>query len=305
MSGHRPVSGPEQGQVAPSATIVIPCFNASRTLPRALASIDASDVEILVIDDASPDVAAIAELVAGDNRVRLIAKPERVNAAHSRALGIAEAACDTILFLDADDAFLPGHVTRRRAMHAHQTAALAIGRFRLNDGTLEWDMALSDYHGGSLEDYIFAGGGDARSSVLSVSRRALRGVTFDPALRKHQDWGFALAAWRAECGVMFDPEYGAVIHIGGTTRMSASAQVDESLTFARNHIADPANRRRFLMARLRTSLRHGDARAAHQFRNALLAQAPRPRERWSSAAMILAARLGVAGPLHRLMAGHR
>lgn len=290
---------------SPCATIVIPCFNASETLPRALASIDEREVEILVIDDASPDVDAVRNLVELDSRAHLIAKPKRANAAHSRALGIRQAACDTILFLDADDAYLPGHVARRCAMHAREPAALAIGRFRLNDGTREWDMPLSTYAGGSLEDYIFAGGGDARSSTLSVSRSALSGTTFDPGLRKHQDWGFALAAWRKGRGVMFDPEYGVVIHIGGTTRMSASAKVEASLAFAFDHIGDDANQRRFLMARLRTSLRQGDIRAARQFRRAMLALAPRPAERVSSAAMLMAGRLGLARPLHRIMAATR
>jgi glycosyltransferase involved in cell wall biosynthesis len=292
-------------QPGPRATIVIPCFNASATLPRALASIDEPDVEVLVIDDASADIAAIRELVAQDPRARLIAKPKRANAAHSRALGIKQAACDTILFLDADDAYRPGHVSRRCAMHSRESAALAIGRFRLNDGTREWDMALSAYESGSLEDYIFAGGGDARSSTLSVSREALGGTTFDAGLRKHQDWGFALAAWRRGGGVMFDPEYGVVIHIGGSSRMSASAQVEASLAFALDHIGDPANQRRFLMARLRTSLRQGDVPAARLFRRAMLTLAPRPAERMGSAAMMMAGRLGIARPLHRLMAATR
>ncbi|WP_156840060.1 glycosyltransferase family 2 protein [Novosphingobium aquimarinum] len=305
MSGVSSTSRSPAGQRADRATIVIPCFNASATLPRALASIDEPEVEILVIDDASQDGKAIADLVAKDPRARLIAKDRRVNAAHSRALGIQQASCDTILFLDADDAYRPGHVARRCAMHRGNPAGVAIGRFRLNDGQREWDMPLSAYSGGSLETYIFAGGGDARSSTLSVSRRALGGTTFDPALRKHQDWGFALAAWREGRGVMFDPEYGVVIHIGAATRMSASAQVEASLAFARDHIGDVANRRRFLMARLRTSLRHGDRHAAREFRRALLALAPRPSERWGSAAMMVAAQVGIAAPLHRLMAAHR
>jgi glycosyltransferase involved in cell wall biosynthesis len=305
MSGGAADPRSPAGQRSHRATVVIPCFNASATLPRALASIDEPEVEILVIDDASQDAEAIADLVAQDPRARLIAKGTRINAAHSRALGIQQACCDTILFLDADDAYRPGHVARRCAMHKANRAGVAIGRFRLNDGHREWDMPLSTYSGGSLETYIFADGGDARSSTLSVSRQALRGTTFDPALRKHQDWGFALSAWREGRGVMFDPEYGVVIHIGVATRMSASAQVEASLAFARDHIRDIANRRRFVMARLRTSLRHGDTNAAREFRRALLALAPRTRERWGSAAMMLAAQVGIAAPLHRLMTANR
>jgi glycosyltransferase involved in cell wall biosynthesis len=212
---------------------------------------------------------------------------------------------DLVLFLDSDDRYRPGHLARRRALHAAQGSGIVIGRFRLDDGIRQWDGPMADYAGGEIEDYIFAGGGDARSSTISLFRPIWRGTSFDPTLAKHQDWGFALAAGRNGEAIGFDPEPGVVISVAGSSRMSARSDPEASLAFAHQRLRGIGNRRRFLLGRLRTSLRLGDLPAARRFRAALLALDPAPRERWGSAAMLLAAQMGIAAPLHRLIAGRR
>jgi glycosyltransferase involved in cell wall biosynthesis len=288
-------------------SVVVPTYNSTATLPRALTSIDdtGSRIEILVVDDCSHDIAELRAIAGADSRVVLVEKPERTNAAHSRAIGLERAAGDLVLFLDSDDHFHAGHLARRRQLHRASQAGIVIGRFRLNDGMREWDGPMSDYLSGSMEDYLFANGGDARSSTVSVDKRYLRGTTFDPRLAKHQDWGFILAADRNGERIGFDPQVGVVIDIAHGTRMSGRSNVEASLAFAREHVRSTANRRRFLLGRLRTSLRLGDAAAAVQFRTALLALQPSPRERWGSAAMIAAGQIGIAAPLHRLLASRR
>jgi len=291
----------------PITSVVVPTWNSSGTLPRALASIEdtASRIEIIVVDDCSDDLAQLRATTSADPRVTLIEKPERTNAAHSRAIGLELANGDVVLFLDADDHLCPGHMSRRRQLHRATRSGVVIGRFRLNDGTREWDGPVSTYDGGSIEDYIFSKGGDARSSTISVHKAYLRGTTFDARLAKHQDWGFILAAHRNGERIGFDTEAGVVIDIASSTRMSGQSNVEASLAFARDHLGSDANRRRFVLSRLRTSLRLGDAASAVRFRTALLALKPSARERWGSAAMIAAGQLGLAAALHRLLAIRR
>lgn len=285
---------------APSATVVIPTWNASATLPRALASIEGA-VEILVVDDCSEDANVLRSIVDADPRVRLIAKVRRGNAAESRALGLAEAVGDVVLFLDADDAFRPGHIARRVALHRETGAGLILGRFRLDDGTGERDGPMAPYPDSDVAAYIFSGGGDARSSTLSVRRHALNGATFDPAMRKHQDWAFAIAAGRAGVVIGFDPEPGVVIHIAADTRMSRRSDVPASLAFMDRYLADPALARRFLIGRIRTSIRIGDIAAAAAFRRMLLTLRPTPRERLAIIALLTAARTGIARSMWRIL----
>lgn len=305
MAGISNVSGTTHDK--PITTVVIPTWNSTSTLPRALASIadEGSRVEIILVDDRSDDRDAVRAIAGADSRITLIEKPERTNAAHSRAIGLERARGDVVLFLDSDDHFRPRHLSRRRQIHRETRRAIVIGRFRLNDGTHEWDGPMNAYEGGSIEDYLFSGGGEARSSTISVDKTRLRGTTFDGSLTKHQDWGFILDADRNGERIGFDPVAGVVIDLANGSRMSGRSDVATSLSFASDRILSSANRRRFLVNRLRTSLRLGDTASAIQFRKALLALEPSSRERLSSAAMIAAAQLGLAAPLHRLLASRR
>lgn len=300
---------PHDGATAPRpllSSVIVPTWNSSAIIPRALASIadPAVQIEILLVDDCSHDVAVLRRIAADDPRVTLIEKPARTNAAHSRAIGLEHARGDLVAFLDSDDCYRPGHLARRRLIHRAQDAGIVIGRFRLDDGLQEWDGPMRPYDGGDIEDYLFTGG-DARTSTLSIDRSAWRGTTFDATLTKHQDWGFVLAAGRNAERIGFDPEPGVVIEIAGDTRMSSRANVEASLAFASDHLRSDANRRRFLLGRLRTSLRLGDTISAKRFRDALIRLRPNASERWSSAAMLAAGRLGIAAPLHRLMTSRR
>jgi len=92
---------------------IIPCFNASAVLGRALASVAAQTVparEVVVVDDGSDDVARTASLVAGlvdALPVRLIRLQANVGAAAARNAGVAAASAEYVAFLDADDVWHP------------------------------------------------------------------------------------------------------------------------------------------------------------------------------------------------------
>ena len=111
-------------------SVVIPCFRAATTLARALASVRAqtrAPLEVLVVDDGSPDGAAIAAVVAqfADLPARLIALPVNVGAGSARNAGWAQARGELIAFLDADDAWHPQKLALQTAvMLADRTLAL-------------------------------------------------------------------------------------------------------------------------------------------------------------------------------------
>jgi hypothetical protein len=93
-------------------SVVIPAYNAARTIRSAVASTLQQTrpvLEVIVVDDGSTD--ATAEVVAGieDPRVRLHSRPNGGPAA-ARNEGIAQAGGELVGFLDSDDLWLPRYV---------------------------------------------------------------------------------------------------------------------------------------------------------------------------------------------------
>ncbi len=91
----------------PLVSVVVPAYNTARTLPRCLDSILAQtmeDLEIIVVDDGSPDdVAEIASnYVQRDPRIRLIRQNNKGLGA-ARNTGIEQAAGTYLSFVDSDD----------------------------------------------------------------------------------------------------------------------------------------------------------------------------------------------------------
>lgn len=92
---------------------VIPCFNGSRVLPRALESVCRQSEpprEVVVVDDGSEDQAAI-EMIVGAVKapfpVRLLSFSRNRGASAARNAGVDEARARYVAFLDADDVWHP------------------------------------------------------------------------------------------------------------------------------------------------------------------------------------------------------
>lgn len=112
----------------PLISVVIPCYNHAGFLAEALATVIARDfpLEIIVVDDGSiDDSAAVARQFAG---VKLIRQENR-GLAGARNRGLAECTGPFVIFLDADDRFLPGGIdSAASALLAQPACAMAYGR---------------------------------------------------------------------------------------------------------------------------------------------------------------------------------
>jgi len=96
----------------PTFSIVIPCYNYGHFLVNALESVliqERSDIEILLVDDASDDeTPQIAEKYR--DHIQYIRNEENLGAGGAWAVGIALAKGKYLIKLDADDELLPGHL---------------------------------------------------------------------------------------------------------------------------------------------------------------------------------------------------
>jgi glycosyltransferase involved in cell wall biosynthesis len=107
----------------PTVSTIIPTFAGAATVARAVASaLDQTypRQELIVVDDGSPDGAAIAAALApfGD-RLRLLRKPNG-GVASARNLGMAHARGSLFAFLDDDDTWMPDKLERQIAFLAER-----------------------------------------------------------------------------------------------------------------------------------------------------------------------------------------
>jgi glycosyltransferase involved in cell wall biosynthesis len=118
----------------PLVSVVIPCYGQAPFLEEAIESVLAqtyAQVEIVVVDDGSPDNAA--RLAGRFPWVRCVRQPNAGLAA-ARNAGIRESEGELLVFLDADDRLLPRALESGIAhLREHPEAAFAFGRYRRMD----------------------------------------------------------------------------------------------------------------------------------------------------------------------------
>lgn len=91
-------------------SVVIPLYNKESSIAQSLKSVlsqEYDDFEVVIVDDGSTDGSVGVVEAINDPRIRLI-KQENGGPSKARNTGVKNAKGEWILFLDADDEFLPG-----------------------------------------------------------------------------------------------------------------------------------------------------------------------------------------------------
>ena len=180
-----------------NVSIVIPCYKAAATLRRAVASAltDApSDIEILLVDDGSPDDTGTLcdELAAADPRITALHR-ENGGAGAARNTGLDAASGEWVLFLDADDALLPGLWSALDGVITDADMIL-FGLTRVSTGDIQPTdfLPAGEYAdlaalGGALSPLLFDTGLLAAPYPKLFRRRTLGGLRFDDRLQINED----------------------------------------------------------------------------------------------------------------------
>ena len=116
----------------PLTSIVIPCFNHARFLAEAIESAltqSPGPVEVLVVNDGSTDDTSA---VAGRYPAVRVIEQTNQGLSKARNTGLAAAAGDYVIFLDADDRLLPGAVAAGVSLaESDPRIALVAGQCRI------------------------------------------------------------------------------------------------------------------------------------------------------------------------------
>lgn len=113
-----------------SISVIIPAFNCLDYIDRAIDSVlkqDFSRLEVLVVDDASPDHVGrfVQQRYAHDSRVKVLQHNENKKLGAARNTGLRNALGDYVFFLDADDWLEPGGLRSLLALAEQYNAEIA------------------------------------------------------------------------------------------------------------------------------------------------------------------------------------
>jgi CDP-glycerol glycerophosphotransferase len=115
---------------APLISVIIPVYDVAAYLPGCLDSVlgAAADLEVIAVDDASPDGcgALLDARAAADPRLRVIHLPANGGAGPARNAGLARAAGEYVWFVDADDRLAGGALAAVSAALAGRPDVLLI-----------------------------------------------------------------------------------------------------------------------------------------------------------------------------------
>ena len=197
-------------------SVIIPVYNAEKYVEKAVESaLQFPEVkEVLLIEDGSPDNAleVCRKLTQLYNRVKLLQHQDQGNhgAGASRNLGLANAVCPFIAFLDADDFYLPNRFDEDKRVFAENPDAdgvynaLGIHYYSQHAEAIYKNTVLSELTTVTqqvdpiklFESFIYLREGYGYFSLdgLTIKREVLDKMSywFNPTLRLHQDTEFLI-----------------------------------------------------------------------------------------------------------------
>jgi len=218
-----------EGSIVPRVTFVVPCYNLGHLLGECITSIltqSFRDIEVLVMDDCSPD--ATPEVVAAirDPRVRHVRHASNVGHLRNYNIGIGMARGEYVWLISADDRLRRPYVVERfvDALDRHPGAGYVfcpVMRFNA-----ERETTLYGSHG--ERDSIFSGreflrmlaNGNSVPAASGMARKAYydRFGMFPLDLPFAGDWYmWALFAVHGDVAYAAEPMVGWRVHDGNMT----------------------------------------------------------------------------------------
>jgi glycosyltransferase involved in cell wall biosynthesis len=192
-----------------TASVIIPTYNDGDSLGRSVESVlnqTFTDLELIVVDDCSPD--ETPEVVRGytDPRVTYVRHGENRGGSAARNTGIRQATGEYVGFLDSDDIWHPTKLEKQVSVlesRSDEWIAVYCDASYESEGVI--DRVLEVYkdltgvgrgHEGSeelIEQLIMADAFVAAGSTLLARTEHVKRIGgFDEAFVRHQDWEFLI-----------------------------------------------------------------------------------------------------------------
>lgn len=218
----------EEADGEPLVTAVICTYRRANLVTRALRSVQNQtyrNLEIIVVDDASPD--CTQQVIAGveDSRIRYIRHNENKGLPAARNTGIRAARGRYVAFLDDDDEWRPSKIEKQlRFLEKSSADAVLCASYVNNRQRRRFGRPQITSRELKRGNEFVPGSG------LFGRAEALRAVWFDESIGYGEDWDLLIRlAERSPIGYLNEPLYN--VNDGGHERMTNTAvnQTAESL----------------------------------------------------------------------------
>jgi glycosyltransferase involved in cell wall biosynthesis len=177
----------------PFFTVVIPTYNRSNLLNRAVASVlkqTFDDFEVIIVDDQSTDNTSAVAKSFSDPRLRYMINRKKGGACGARNMGIFCAKGKWVAFLDDDDVWLSDKLKYQYelARNAKSTTGLICTDYAIFKEDLKKPVIIKNRPSGRVRDKLLYGGIIGCLSSVCVRTEVLRAIEgFDERFPSLQD----------------------------------------------------------------------------------------------------------------------
>lgn len=225
----------------PLVSVIIPCYNSSATIERALNSVVAQhykNVEVIVVDDGSADVDKTESVVNdfGDERIIFVKHIVNKNGAATRNSGIKQSKGEYIAFLDSDDEWQPTHLSYALQIISNGNIDLVYSQALVKTNNPDIVMPMQGIASNQrISDYLFVQGGVIFTPTILVKSFLAKSVEFNEELRRHQDYDFLLRCEVKNIKIGFTNKPTVIVHWENNDIKKKGGTWDFSFNFAKEY----------------------------------------------------------------------
>lgn len=177
-------------------SVVIPTYNRSKTIKRAIDSVLAQtylNIEIIIVDDCSADNTEniVLENYKDNNRVKYIRLKNNLGACIARNIGIKNSKGKYVAFLDSDDVFYKDKIEKQIiAIKKSNMDLCASDYYRINKDGSKCIIKTCTNKNEIYEELLFCN--FITTGTLIGKRECFEYINFDNKLPRYQDWDLVL-----------------------------------------------------------------------------------------------------------------
>lgn len=181
-------------------SVVIPSFNREKTIARAIKSVlnqTYQEIEVIVVDDCSLDNTEFVVNEINDKRIKFIKLSHNSGACAARNVGISIAKGDYIAFQDSDDYWHKDKLEKQiEYMETGKFDFVTCGFNRISDNeSIKLGLHPNETDSGMLWCELLNNNWISTQTIL-CKRECFDLISFDPQIKRFQDWDLALQASR-------------------------------------------------------------------------------------------------------------